>query len=265
MDNFGRKSCKLQAKNGAERRVKKMWGRAEEAAPPSCHFCQKIVCLPATDVSAWLERQHCCWRALLLHLVGSFLPSSCVHCAAPSFNIICGRQSCFYDTHCKWRVLWFLQREWSERERVGESSWVTVCICFGCIALCTSIAAALALSLSLSLFALHLPLSLTFCCSLLCALHFLPSALCALLPAPCFALSLFFTLCTPLSARQCPTFSFLLLLLSASYLRQSNQTHVKCCSFFLVVVACRRVVVVVFVVAVSACIIMASIHFRCVM
>lgn len=38
-----------------------------------------------------------------LHLPSFFL---LLHCAAPSFNIICGRQSCFYDTHCKWQALW---------------------------------------------------------------------------------------------------------------------------------------------------------------
>lgn len=200
--------------------------------------------LPATDVPAWLERQLCCWRALLrlvgfisnmdkasddddddsgddgtgrvfqllsvaelldLHLPCFFL---LLHCAAPSFNIICGRQSCFYDTHCKWQALWqhcalwFSQREWT-------SKWS--------------------------------------------ALRLLPSSSLLLYPLlPLFALS----------ARQCPT--MLLLLLSASYLRESNQTHVKrCCCFVTVDVACRRVVVVV--VVVSACIIMASIHFRCVM
>lgn len=116
--------------------------------------------LPATDVPAWLERQLCCWRALLrlvglisnmdkasddddddddsgddgigrvfqllsvaelldLHLPCFFL--LLLHCAAPSFNIICGRQSCFYDTHCKWQALWqrcalwFSQREWTSK------------------------------------------------------------------------------------------------------------------------------------------------------
>lgn len=73
-----------------------------------------------------------------------FLPSSCT---APSFNIICGRQSCFYDTHCKWQALHctvhcdFCNKS-GQRERVGE--WESDCLhqlqlprslCFALIAL----------------------------------------------------------------------------------------------------------------------------------
>lgn len=148
------------------------------------------------------------------YLTCIFLPSSCctaLHCAAPSFNIICGRQSCFYDTHCKWQALCCTVhcdfRNESERAN-GQHS----------------------------LFCLY-PSSLTTPLS--------------------YCISLRFPLVNVLRCRfGC---CFCLHPIYVSPIKHMSNVAVV----VTVDVACRRVVVVVAVV--SACIIMASIHFRCVM
>lgn len=107
-------------------------GKVEKknAAPPSCHFCQESAsnrcsCLIGASTllltraapcrshqqhgRRWRQRHRQSLSAVIgcraTWLASSFLLPAALHCAAPSFNIICGRQSCFYDTHCKWQAL----------------------------------------------------------------------------------------------------------------------------------------------------------------
>lgn len=74
------------------------------------------------------------------------------HCAAPSFNIICGRQSCFYDTHCKWQALCCIVHcdFRNESERANGQHSLSPCISF----------------FSVSIPLLSLPLSLSYCLSM---------------------------------------------------------------------------------------------------
>lgn len=66
--NFGRKSCKLQARSRGQRELRcaaevmEKWRKRMPLRPR----VTSVKSLPATDVPAWLERQLCCWRALCL-------------------------------------------------------------------------------------------------------------------------------------------------------------------------------------------------------
>lgn len=101
--------------------------RATDVPVIGRHLCLAVGHGLSGSSASWTDRQQSVGQLLDCHL-----PLCCV---APSFNIICGCQSCFYDTRSKWQSLWLEPSEWSTRRSselasaLGSASMSSFCVC----------------------------------------------------------------------------------------------------------------------------------------